>query len=201
MIRINLLPFRSVRKKEAARRQLTIFVGSLVFVLAMASGYSYFLSAKNKNLNEKIRNARIEIQQYNQINSEIAEIKVQLDVLSQKINIAQSFEAARTAPVELLRDISGQIVKKQMWITRIDEMAENVRISGIALDNPAIAEYMTRLQSLPNYTDVKLESIQQDTSIRGLSLKRFNISFHQVAQAADNPKWVLENESGNGIIH
>lgn len=201
MIRINLLPFRSARKKEAARRQLTLFVGSLILVLAAALGYSYALSAKISNLNEKIKDARAEVQKYNQINGEIKEIRYQLDVLTQKMKIIHALDAARTAPVELLRDISGQLVEKQMWVTRIEEVAEKIRVSGVALDNPPIAEYMTRLQALPNYTDVKLESIQQDTSVKGLSLKRFTISFHPVIQKTDNPKWILEHAPEKEIVH
>ena len=48
---------------------------------------------------------------------------------------------------------------------------------GIALDNPTIAEYMTRIETSLKYVDVKLLSINQDTSVKGLKLKNFEIKF------------------------
>jgi type IV pilus assembly protein PilN len=66
-----------------------------------------------------------------------------------------------------------------MWLTEIEEKSEKFRIVGIALDNPTIAEYMTRIESSPVYSDVKLLSINQDTSVEGLELKKFNIQFQK----------------------
>jgi type IV pilus assembly protein PilN len=77
--------------------------------------------------------------------------------------------------------MSKIVVVKQMWLTGLEEKSGNVKVVGIASDNPTIAEYMTRLQSSPNYVDVKLLSITQDTSVKGLKLKRFQIKFRKTS--------------------
>jgi type IV pilus assembly protein PilN len=76
--------------------------------------------------------------------------------------------------------MSRLAVEKRMWLTGLEERSGQVKVVGIALDNPTIAEYMTRVESSPHYVDVRLLSINQDTSIKGLQLKRFNISFQKV---------------------
>ena len=43
MIRINLLPFRSARKKENIRRQLSIFLLSLILAVVAIFGVNFFL--------------------------------------------------------------------------------------------------------------------------------------------------------------
>ena len=46
MIRINLLPFRAARKKENIRRQVSIFLLSLVFLLIILFYYNSSLSSQ-----------------------------------------------------------------------------------------------------------------------------------------------------------
>ena len=177
MIRINLLPFRAARKKENIRRQVSIFFLSLVLVVIVAGWFNFVLSGKIKTLDTRIKDTRVQVEKYNKINKEIAEIKRKLDILNKKIEVIKTLDLTRTAPVELLDDMSRLIVEKQMWLTDLKEKGGNINVSGIALDNTTIAAYMTRLQTSEKYVDVKLLSINQDTSVKGLQLKRFNIRF------------------------
>jgi type IV pilus assembly protein PilN len=73
--------------------------------------------------------------------------------------------------------MSKLVVDKQMWLIELSEKSDGVKVVGIALDNPTIAEYMTRIETSEKYVDVKLRSINQDSSIEGLELKRFEIIF------------------------
>ena len=177
MIRINLLPFRAARKKENIRRQISIFLLSLVLVVIVATWFSFVLSGKIESLDNQIKETRAQVDKYNKINKEIDEIKKKLDILNKKIEVIRSLDLTRKAPVELLDDISTLIVEKQMWLTGLEEKTGAVKIVGIALDNPTIAEFMTRIEASEKYDDVKLLSINQDTSVKGLQLKRFEIRF------------------------
>ena len=180
MIRINLLPFRAARKKEDIRRQLSVFVLSVVLVLIVAGYFSYYLSGKVTALNKKIQSTQAQVDKYNKINKEIADIKKKLDLLNKKIDVIKTLDLTRKAPVELLNDMSRLTVEKRMWFTELTEKAGTVKVVGIALDNPTIAEYMTRLEVSKKYQNIKLLSIKEDKSIEGLNLKNFSISFMKI---------------------
>jgi type IV pilus assembly protein PilN len=190
MIRINLLPFRAARKKEDIRRQVSIFLLSLVLVLIISAWFSYLLSGKIESLNRQIAETKTQVDKYNKINQEIAEIKKKLDILNQKIEVIKSLDLTRKVPVELLADMSRLVIEKRMWLTGLEEKSGNVKVVGIALDNPTIAEYMTRIESSSNYVDVKLIAINQDTSVKGLNLKNFDIRFRKTSPK-DQTKQVL----------
>lgn len=177
MIRINLLPFRAARKKEDIRRQVSICLLSLVLVVIVAAWFNYLLSGKITSLDKKITNTKAQVDKYNRINKEIAEIKRKLDLLNKKIEVIRSLDFTRKVPVELLDDMSRIVVEKRMWLTSLEEKSGKFKVVGIAIDNPTIAEYMTRIDSSPKYVDVKLLSINQDTSVKGLKLKKFDIRF------------------------
>ncbi|MGA6927010.1 MAG: PilN domain-containing protein [Desulfosarcina sp.] len=177
MIRINLLPFRAARKKENIRRQVSIFLLSLVLVVIVATWFTYLLSGKIKTLDKQIAETQAQVDKYNEINKEIDEIKKKLDILNKKIEVIQTLDMTRKAPVEMLDDISKLIVEKRMWLTSLGEKSGAISVVGIALDNPTIAEFMTRIESSEKYINVKLLSINQDSSVKGLNLKRFDIRF------------------------
>jgi type IV pilus assembly protein PilN len=177
MIRINLLPFRAARKKEDIRRQLSVFVLSLVLVLIVAGWFSYYLSGKIKALNKQIQSTQQQVNKYNKINQEIAGIKKKLELLNKKIDVIKTLDITRKAPVELLRDMSRLVVEKRMWYTELTEKGGEVTVVGIALDNPTVAEYMTRLEKSNNYQNIKLVSINKNDSIEGLALNTFTIKF------------------------
>jgi type IV pilus assembly protein PilN len=182
MIRINLLPFRAARKKENIRRQVSIFFLSLVLVVIVAAWVNYLLSGKIKSIDNQIKQTTTQVKKYNKINREIADIKKKLGILNKKIQVIKSLDLTRKAPVELLSDLTQLVVEQQMWLTSLRERAGLIEVTGIALDNPTIAEFMTRIESSGKYEDVKLLSINQDSSVKDMKLKKFNISFQRATK-------------------
>ena len=81
MIRINLLPFRAARKKENIRRQVSIFLLSLAFLLIILFYYNWNLGSKIDGLSGKIELTKTELNEYDKINKEIAGIKKKLSNL------------------------------------------------------------------------------------------------------------------------
>ena len=120
MIRINLLPFRAARKKENIRRQVSIFVLSLVFLLIIFFYYNFNLSNKIDSLNTNIKNTKTELAKYNKINDEIAQIKKKLNNLKKKMAVMKTLEANRFEPTRLLDIMTQVVVPKRMWFTYLE---------------------------------------------------------------------------------
>ena len=93
MIRINLLPFRAARKKENIRRQVSIFLLSLVFLLIIIFYYNYSLNSKIGSLDASIKKTKTELGKYQKINKEIAQIKKKLNNLKKKMAVMDTLEA------------------------------------------------------------------------------------------------------------
>jgi type IV pilus assembly protein PilN len=177
MIRINLLPFRAARKKENIRRQASIFMLSLVFLLIVLFYHNFSLTSKVDGLNTKIKQTKEELAKYNKINEEIAEIKKKLDNLNKKMAVMKTLEANRFEPTRLLDVMTQVVVPKRMWFTRLESTGEKVRIDGIALDNKTVADFMVRLEDCGMFKDVDLKTLKS-TSAKGKAqnLKSFVIT-------------------------
>ena len=178
MIRINLLPFRAARKKENVRRQVSIFFLSLILVLIISGIFHWMLGQKINGLSKRIEDTKAQVAKYNKINNEIEDIKKKLAILNQKIEVIKSLDLNRKEPVQLLEAISDMIVQNRMWLTAFITNDESVNISGIAVDNQTIADYMSRIETSKEYESVKLSSIKKaDIKDSNMSLKTFGLSF------------------------
>ena len=175
MIRINLLPFRAARKKENIRRQVSIFMLSLVFLLIIFFYYNFSLGKKVDNLNAKIKQTKTELAKYNKINDEIAQIKKKLNNLKKKMAVMKTLEANRFEPTRLLDTMTQVVVPKRMWFTRLESRGENVKINGVALDNKTVADFMVRLEDCGLFKEVDLKTLKRAKS-KSADLKTFAIS-------------------------
>ena len=144
MIRINLLPFRADRKKENVRRQVSLFLLSLALVLIIAFYYNFVLGSKVKKFNKKIKSTNAELTKYNEINKEIARIRKNLENLRKKMAVIEQLESDRHAPVVLMDTITQVLVAKRMWLTELAVQEKAVKITGIALDEKTVADFMVR---------------------------------------------------------
>lgn len=193
MIRINLLPFRIERKKENVRRQVSLFLLSLILVLVVLVYYNFFLASKVSKLNDNISNTKAELQRYNEINKEIARIKNNLETLRKKLAVIEKLEADRHAPVRLMDTMTQVLMAKRMWFTKLDVRETTIDIQGIALDNKTVADFMVRLQNCGLFSNVNLKTLRRQ-EVQKSNLKGFHISCTkappQIQKAESKPERV-----------
>jgi len=177
MIRINLLPFRAARKKENIRRQISIFSLS-VFLLAIALFYyNSVLANQVLELEESVNNTRIELKKYQAINKEIAQLKKRLKILQQKTQVIEELDASREDAVRLLDKMTEVIVPGRMWLSNFNATGNSVKISGTAMDNKTVADFMTKLQKVEQFKNVNLVVTSQKAMKAGVFFKSFSINF------------------------
>jgi type IV pilus assembly protein PilN len=181
MIRINLLPYRAARKKENIRYQVNVFIGSVVCLLLLIFWYNSLLNGNIADLNSEISTTREQVAKYQAINKEIAEIKSTLALIEKKIEVITALERDRKAPVQNLDGIYQLLVEKRMWYSQIEEKGDNIKISGVAIDNQTVADYMTRIEKSERFQNVRLAAIKQ-YKLQGkedVSLKQFDVNFQK----------------------
>jgi type IV pilus assembly protein PilN len=175
MIRINLLPFRSTRKKENIRRQLSVFLLSLVLTVIGLFGVNLFLDSRVEELQQRITSTKSELEKYDKINKEIAEIRKKLDNLNKKMAVIRELEVSRYEPVRLMDTITQVLIEKRMWLTSLKYSTRDISLSGLAMDDKTVADFMIRLEGCGLYSSVDLKGLKQ-VEIQKTQLKSFEVS-------------------------
>ncbi len=175
MIRINLLPFRLARKRENIRQQVSIFFLSILLLLVGLTWYT--LGIKNAIVEKRLETERVnaQIAIYKERADRVTEIQKRLKILEDKLQIVASLKQKRDEQLVLLEDLQARLVPEQMWIETLDADETSVTITGIAFDNPTIANFMKRLEGSALFQEIDLKQARIKKFDQGASLKAFEL--------------------------
>jgi type IV pilus assembly protein PilN len=177
MIKVNLFPFRAARIKENIRRQVTIYLLSVIFLI-LASSYFYLdLNNKVNTLREEQDVKQKELDSFKDTNRKIAALKKTIAAVEVKLKTIKRLEKGKTGPVKLLDDIAMSVPGDKLWLTTLKEQKGTLVLNGTAMDNETVADFMDRLQNTQSINSVQLVRTRQK-KIPGfdLSLKDFSLN-------------------------
>lgn len=175
MIRINLLPFRLARKRENIRRQVSIYLLTVALILI---GLYWYTTAIDKSIAHKrneIVKINIQIDLYKEKAEKVGKIKKKLKILEDKLRIVESLKQRRSEQLTLLEKLPEQLVPERMWIDTLRSDETGVTLSGIAFDNPTVADFMNRLEASEQYDLVDLKRTGVRSFDGGVDLKAFEL--------------------------
>jgi type IV pilus assembly protein PilN len=206
MIRINLLPVKAAKKREAGQRQVLLLLavvvgafGLIVFVHMWKTGEIERLQRRNREAAERLAKLKSEIGDYDVI-------KAQYDELTRQKQTIDKLKSGRSGPVGVIRELSNIISKGQaprlnvgdyevllkkdpnagynpswdprrLWLGRYEESSRRIKLTGGAKSFDDVAEFMKRLQLSVYFSDVQLNPIKADfDATNGVKFVRFEMT-------------------------
>jgi type IV pilus assembly protein PilN len=174
MIRINLLPIKQDRRREAARNQ--VFLGAVVLVLQVIAFVIIYMNMAseidsqqntNSDIESDVKRTKAQISDHTAIIEEIEEFEKRQAAID-------GLEEARTGPVYVMLELSNILSKngrpnidnvkyqelirldptagydenwdyRRLWITSFQEKTRSVVIKGQALTHEDVAEFLRRI--------------------------------------------------------
>jgi type IV pilus assembly protein PilN len=173
MIRINL-----IRGKRKKRREFNVGYAFLLVPLIVLAGTLYFhstVTGKIRTLQQNIQKANADIERLRKEIGEVEKFKARKAELQKKVDIISQLQTDRTGPVKLFEALSAAIPEK-CWIDKLDVQGDRISLSGVALNNNTVANFMTALGQTGRFRDVALGSADQ-TALMNVILVRFNLTF------------------------
>ena len=189
MLKINLLPVRQLKKRAKAKKQLLLILAGLFFLLFVCTLVGIHQSAAIVDLQDSISRLQKEKRSYNPILTKIKNLKKHKAELERKTAVIKTLQIDSSLSVHVLDEVSNSVDNKRMWINSLAQNGGSLQISGIALDNRTISDFMDTLKRSPFIGKVNLTgtSMQQ---VSGRNLKKFSLTCAVSVphQAAEQPK-------------
>lgn len=160
MIKINLLPFRAARKKENIRRQISIYVLMVIFILVVTGYFFLTLNREISRLETEKAQKKKELATYAQTTKKIKALRIKIKKIKGKLNVIQDLEKKKTGPVLLLDEIATAVPRDRVWLSSLSERAGILTLKGTARDNDTVALFMTNLEKKNHINSVDLNSAQ-----------------------------------------
>ena len=175
MISINLLPVRQIKQKAAARQQLVAILIAFLVVLSILVLIGFFQSSTKNRLNSELSVLNAEKQKYAATLRLIKRLEKDKALVEQQIAIIKKLKKSSSLTVHILDEIANLTPTDRMWLKSLSQNGTNLNISGMALDNRTIAQFMEDLKSSPYITNINLANTSQQ-DYAGRHLKAFSLT-------------------------
>lgn len=174
MLKINLLPIRQLQKHARARNEIFSFGAAFIFLLFIFGTISILQTNKASTLQTETTKLNQEKQTYDKVLAEIKKLEADKKELENKIGIIKQLKKESSLTVHVLDEVARRLDSTRMWLTALDQQGTSLSLSGKALDNKTIAEFMDALDASPFISNINL-SDSSLTKVAGQDLKSFSL--------------------------
>jgi len=174
MIRINLIRGKRKKRREFDLGGLFLLIPVIV-ALALLYFHMVIISGKIETSRIKVMQANAKIESLKKDIAEVEKFKGRKAELQKKVDIISNLQRDRVGPVRYFEALSSAI-PEMCWIDKFEIKGSSLAVSGVALNNITVANFMTALSNTGRFRDVFLGSADQ-ASVQNTKLVRFNLTF------------------------
>jgi len=175
MLKINLLPIRQLKKRAKARNQIAAGIVIFISVLVLIGLVGILQAGRITSLNDDIAVKTKEKKSFDKVVKELADLEKKRLDLNNKIQIINKLKSDSSLTVRVLDEVAKIVDNNRMWLTSLNQRGGSLKITGYALDNQTVAQFMDELKTSPYINTVSLNnsSLKQ---VAGTDLKEFGLS-------------------------
>ncbi|MDF1578115.1 MAG: PilN domain-containing protein [Desulfurivibrionaceae bacterium] len=174
MIHINLLPVRQIRARLQTRNEVAIYLALVAVVLVFVSMAALNMISTVDQLQGQSKTLTAKKASYQPILNEINKLKKDKETQQTKINVIKSLKENSQVSVRVLDEMVNLVPAGRVWLNSLRQSGKSLDVSGIALDNATIAQFMNNISASEYFSGSELASSSQ-TVVSGAKLKSFSL--------------------------
>jgi type IV pilus assembly protein PilN len=168
MIKINLIaetPTAAVKKPKKSEVSLgsrqgdTILAITIVLFIAISGGIWYKMNAEKNRLIAEKNDKKRERDSLQQYIDRAEELEAQREKLRRKVEVINQLKQNQQGPVRIMDEIS-RALPDLVWLERLSLEGNSVQLTGKAMDENAVANYISNLDASPFFQEPNLGYMQ-----------------------------------------
>jgi type IV pilus assembly protein PilN len=171
MIRINLLPVKEAEIAAHRSREVRLAVLLLVLLLLGLVADRIRHGQTVAKLDQQTADLEAELVVLRERVAAASRYEQQKKDLDAKLRVIADLSQKRVGPAGVLRDLS-RATPSRLWLTDLTEAGGGATISGKAVDNQTIADFLRALAESPYFKSVELGETTRDDQ-GSVNLRRF----------------------------
>jgi len=173
MIRVNLLPVKQIKAEVSRRRDLVIGGLALGLTALIILGAYIYQAYRISKLQNEIATARGEIKALDVRVKEFGELQKKIKDFESKHKIIEDLNQRKAGPVRVMESLSAA-TPPTLWLTEFKETGGKLVITGLAVDNQTVADFLKALATFHYFRDVELVETTEGGPGSG-PLKKFSL--------------------------
>jgi type IV pilus assembly protein PilN len=190
MTRINLLPWRELRRKEQQRQFISIAAGAVILMGAVMVYIHLHVNALIEDQNQRNKFLQDEIAKVEQKIAEIRTLEAKKQQLLARMDVIQQLQTRRPEIVHIFEELV-RAIPSGLYLTGVSQSGNVIVIEGAAQSNARISALMRNLDSSDWFNDPKLDVIEADAREQA-RVSRFKLTVNQVRRGGDDDSMTPE---------
>lgn len=157
--RLNLLPWREMRRREQDRQLLTIAIGAWVLMVVIVFYAHIHVTGLIEAQNRRNQFLKQEIAKVEKQIKEVADIKKRREALIARMNVIQQLQADRTRVVRVFDELVRRVPEGVQLKSLKQTGGNNIALTGVAQSNARVSALMRNFSASDWFTDPKLDVI------------------------------------------
>jgi len=195
MIRINLLPEGLESAPTRINPAVPLSVSAIIPISLLLVFHLFVLMPKRRNLERDVKILQEELKRYEPIIAQVEALEKAKMQLTQRKSVIQQLENERLRYPQFFDDFV-KLIPNNVWLTNlVTTLAQgasglSVNMDVMALDNYAIADLVSNLESSQIFTEVDLGPIAGSPNTNGGMTMSFRVTtnYKKTETPADAPK-------------
>ncbi len=181
MIRINLIPYRGMRRQHQILQHIAAALGVIGLAILISLGIHLYTSSALTGLKYSLASLHA---QNRLMGKKIGKIR-NLDKLranvQRKLALVDQLQHGRFRSLETLLALSHAI-PENVWLLSLVDSGGNIELTGLGESNRAIANFMRALDHKAEFSGVGLQVIQRQT-ISQVPVRNFSMKMQRTTSA------------------
>jgi len=177
MTRINLLPWRELRRKQISMQVLRISIAGWILLALVVLFFNFHFNNLIDNQTGRNNYLEGEIAKLEKQIKEIRDIEKKRNSLIARMEVIQQLQRDRTVIVHVFDDMVRKM-PQGMYLTGINKQAKTIALQGVAQSNARISAFMRNLDSSEWFANPDLDVINV-TSQGGERVSKFTLRVSQ----------------------
>jgi type IV pilus assembly protein PilN len=184
--RLNLLPWRDMRRREQDRQLLTIAIGAWLLMGLIVAFAHFRMSDLIEAQNQRNAFLQKEIAELDEQIKEIAQLKKKRADLIARMNVIQQLQTDRTRVVRVFDELTRRI-PEGVHFSSLKRAGDNLALTGVAQSNARVSALMRNLATSEWFADPSLDviNVKQKGSDR---VSEFSLKVKNLAKKAAAPE-------------
>lgn len=159
MTRINLLPWREMRRAQRQRDLIILLVVAALVAVGIVYLAHSEIASRIEFQQQRNEYLRGEIARLKKAAEELAELQKTKNRLIERINVIQKLQASRPGKVRMLDELVRRI-PEDIFLTSFNVAGNQVKLNGTARSDLIIAEFMREIKTSDLFGEPALQIIQ-----------------------------------------
>ncbi len=185
MTRINLLPWREIRRKEDRRQFISIAAGAAILMAVIVFYVHIHIGGMIESQERRNKFLQDEIAKVDAMIAEIRTIETKKQQLLARMNIIQELQTRRPEVVHIFDELA-RAVPSGMYLTNVVQQSGTLVVEGVAQSNARVSSFMRNLDSSEWFSGPRLDVIESDSKDAGRN-SRFKLTVNQIGTDKQQP--------------